>query len=320
METSKFKDFMRNNYLYFFVFVGCFAYIISGLIKIQGTGKTVGEIFASGGLALFFGFFISQLLGMQGMIKGDMNAKVVETNSLHGRTVDEVVQHMDKLDAWCAVESTKAMQNIRRKILSRQGLKYSDYFDEEDNAREVLFNLRIEDKTLRKREWDKYKVFHKAIRAKITPLTTSALTSGGEKTKDPFSLGKTKKDYSTGTASKNIVTKIMCAVLFGCYGVGMVDFSPAILIWTVLQVAVFLIMGAMKFVNSYFFVVDDLRKRTIRQIDILQKFKADIEANPNMFRSEKVILKDLKEKEVAKQAADLNETTNKNNEVINNGN
>lgn len=297
MESSKFRDFLRNNYLYFIVIFGCLAYIISGLVEIQNTGKSVGEILASGALALFFGFFIAQLLGMQGMFKAEMNPKVIDTNKLHGETVDSVVKYINRLDNWCEAENKNVLANVRRKILSHDGLKYSDYFDDDGNAIQINFDLWSKNKAQRKRERSKMRTFYKATRVKITTITTSALTSGGEKSYDPYYLGKTKKDYEIQTSSKSLFTKVVCAILFGCYGVNMIDFNPALLIWTVLQVALFLIMGAMKYINSYFFVVDDLRKRTIRQIDILQKFKADMEANPDGFQGSKLVIENKEEKE-----------------------
>ena len=38
------------------------------------------------------------------------------------------------------------------------------------------------------------------------------------------------------------------------------------------QVAVFLIMGVVKMMNSYFFVVDEFRSKLIKKIDNLQMF------------------------------------------------
>ena len=52
-------------------------------------------------------------------------------------------------------------------------------------------------------------------------------------------------------------------------------FGWAYIISSLVQIAIFLLFGGIKWVQSYYFVTEDLRKRTVRQINYLQRFKCD---------------------------------------------
>ena len=59
-----------------------------------------------------------------------------------------------------------------------------------------------------------------------------------------------------------------------------VDVDYARLIWTTLQVALFLAMGVITMFKAYNFVVDEFRGRIVKKIDNLQKFDNYISALP----------------------------------------
>lgn len=283
MDENKVKDFFRNNIIPIIIAIACLAYIARGLITINETGKTPFEIIGDGALALLFSLFITQMFGEQGFLKGDQNERVVATNKLHGETVDSICGYINLLDEWCDKKNSEALKKSRRKILSREGMKYEDYFDEQGNSREIAFDFKNKEK--RKKELKRYICYRKALRKRITPLTVSSLTSGDDMDDDPYNMGKGRKEYRKYNARTGLISKIATSVLAGCYGVNLIaNFSWAEFVWTLLQVALFLLMGAMNCVNTYFFVTDELRARTIRQINELDKFKADVTKEHNIIK------------------------------------
>jgi hypothetical protein len=70
-------------------------------------------------------------------------------------------------------------------------------------------------------------------------------------------------------------TKAILAFIFGYYGLTLLqNFSWAGLLWTVLQLAIFLLMGALKMEQSNIYVVDEYRSRITKKTSILKMFVA----------------------------------------------
>ena len=212
MEENKFKKFVKNNFIYFIIAFACLAYIAFGLIKIETTGKSVLEIIGSGIVIYFVGYVITLLFSMQGQLAGDRQEDVVKTNKLHAKCVEEIDPKINEMDDWCEEENVKALLKIRKRILNKEGLRYEDCFDEEGIAKDIAFphkslkefeftkivdgeevieticaeelkesnpgKYKIEKKKIKafnKRQSAKQKAFIKAMRVKITPLTTDLI-------------------------------------------------------------------------------------------------------------------------------------------------
>lgn len=284
METT--KKYLKQYMGYIVIVLACLIYIARGIITVEETGKTILQILADGSLALFFGIFINVVFELQGMMEGDRNEKVIATNQKHADIVDEISPNIDKLDDWCDMKNKEALKHARIRMLSVHGLKYEDCFDEEGVAKTPSFikekshDLSKEEKQLLKA---KIRCYKKSCKIKLTLLTTNSLTSEGGREYDPYYLGQTKKQYKQKTATMDIFSKLGISVIFGIYGAKLVtSFSWAFLIWTGIQVVLFLIMGVVKLYTSYMFVVDDHRSRTIKKIDNLTKFSDYIKnANNN---------------------------------------
>lgn len=294
--TEKSKDFLKQNAGYIIIFLASCVYIISGLITISETGKSITSIIVDGALAFLFGFFISRIFDLQGMMNGDRDERVKKTYKLHDDIVTRISPYIDKLDDWCEWKNKEALKVGRIRILSRGGLKYEDYFDEngvakhydidksklvhdgkfKDKAEKVKFNLE------RENEKRKYAAYKKACGLKITLLTSNILTSEGGREDDPFNFGLTKRQYETKASIKDSISKICIAIITGLYSVRLIEsFSWAFLIWTGVQVLLFLVIGVIKLYQSYMFVTDDFRSRIIKKIDKLSQFECDVKRENN---------------------------------------
>lgn len=267
---DKTKDFLRLNLFFFVVALACAVYIVRGFVEIVETGKTVGEIIADGFVSALFGFLISKLLSMQGLVKGAQAPEVADTNLLHSKTVMKITPKIYLLDKWCEEKNKEALKTAQSKILATGRISYDDF------ARGLYRTITAEGEKFMSEEElsrDRRKVVKKARRVKLTPLTASNLTSDGEKTIDPYDFGMDKKEYARARDGRQIISKIMCGALFGFYGVQLIaDFNVANLIWTSIQVVLFLVMGVISYLQSYSFVTDEYRHRIVRKIDNLIKF------------------------------------------------
>ena len=269
MKRNGFAEMFYKNAGYFVVVLVSVAYVASSLISISKSGKSIYEIIATGILSLIVGVMINGTFRSIGIRRGDEDERTVATNSLHAQTVEEITPYIDRLDSFCEGENKRALREIRTRILSGEGMKYADYFDEEGGT---LGAPSVgEKKVLRA----KRRTYFKALRVKVHPLLSSNLTSDGAKPYDPFDFGRSKKAYTSQKNAGDVLIKLLMAVIFGYFGVSLAsEINVASIIWNSLQIALYVTGGIIQMYSSYMWVVDDYRGSVVKKIDYLQKFKS----------------------------------------------
>ena len=254
--------------------VTVFVYITTGLIEIQETGRTFWEILATGAMAFIFGMTLTLLFNKKGLIKGTLHPTVLATNEEHDQNYRKILPFVSHGDAWCEIENKAALKIVRERILSKAALNYQDYFDEEGRSRDNDLSFpKGSNKIQKKRIEAKRKALKQAINAKITYLTISDLIASGENAMDPNYLGRSKTDYDRATLVNNIIGRLIPAAIVGYFTVSMLEnTSIAQFIWTAFQALIFVIMGYLKFLNSFYFIVDEDRMNNKKRIAYLNKF------------------------------------------------
>ena len=302
-DENKIKTFIKNNFLYFVIALASLAYIAYGFLSIEESGKSIVEIIGQGGVVFLVAYLICRLFSMQGLLAGDRKKEVIKTNQLHSKCVADIDPKINELDVWCEQENAKALERVRKQILNKEGLRYSDCFDNEGTPKDIDFPLEelvikgkdgseIDPSIAKKEKPELYKVayaknkahnarqiakrraFHSAIRVKITPLSADAITATTVKVNDPHNFGMDRKKYQKVDARSDLLSKAILGIIFSYFSFSFIA-GWENLISAVLQVAIFLLFGGIKWFQSYYFVVEDLRKRTVRQINYIQKFKCD---------------------------------------------
>ena len=298
MKKNSFTETFYKNAGYVVVVLISLVYVASSLINISKSGKTVYEIIGAGVLSLIVGIMINGVFRSMGVRRGDEDERTVATNALHAKTVDEIAPHIDKLDDFCERENKRAIREIRTRILAREGMKYSDYFDEEGAAlydeykskkSETLCSAHSERHFLHRvhhredaQEIARKRAYYKALRVKLKPLVSSNLTSDGVKANNPFDFGRSKKEYTTQRSASDATIKVMMAIIFGYFGVSLAsEVNVASIIWNALQIVLYVTGGVIQMYSSYMWVVDDYRGSVIKKIDYLQKFKIYAGGNEN---------------------------------------
>ena len=273
---DKLKDFMRGYIGYLAVAIICAAYIATAFVQIEATGKTTERVVADGMLYFILGILINRIFDAQGLMIGARDERVYETMKLHNEIVDRIYPFMNRLDDWCEERNNIAIKRVRRNYLSRHGMRYSDYFDEEGTATEFEFT---KDTGIRRkiREYIKYRRFRHATKIKLTQITAGLLISDAGEADDPFSMGRSKPEYIKAATKKDIIIKSLTAMLFGYFGVSLItDFSWANLIWVALQSGILIGMGVFSMQTSIIYVTDEYRGRIIKKIDLLEQFETSI--------------------------------------------
>lgn len=283
--NSKIKDFLRTNLGFFAVAFVSLSYIATAFISIEESGKSPLQILADGMVVFLLGILINRIFDGQGMMMGDRDERVRATNRIHGEIVERLASHMSELDDWCERKNDEALLRIRRRYLAAHGMRYDQFFDADGIAKPYPFKASYAN--LRERWHDHWQYHHYrcAMTMKLTRLTASLLISDGGDADDPYYMGRSKMEYVKSTLWQDVATKLATALLFGYYGVSMIqNFSWANLIWMVLQVGIFLIMGVVKLQQAQIYVTDEYRSRIIKKIDTLEMFENDI--TPHGERSE----------------------------------
>ena len=293
MSENKVKTFIRNNFIYFIIAFACVAYIVYGMVRLETSGKTIIQIVGESFVIFLFGWSISFLFSLQGMNSGDNEKEVIDTNKLHAKCVEDIDPKINEMDDWCEEQNEKALKTIRKRLLNQEGMKYDDYFDKDGIAKnDVKFTFeakpdkdcyenkakyKLEKKKVKynnKRTKAKRRMFRKATRVKITLLSTDLITATTIKNNDPNNLGMDRKQYQKMDARSDMASRVIMGITFAYFSVSFL-FGWAYLISAMVQVATFLLLGGIKFMQSRYFVKEDLRKRTVRQINFMQKFKCD---------------------------------------------
>lgn len=288
--SDKLKDFMRGYIGYLAVGVICAVYVATAFVRIEETGKTVERIIADGMLYFVLGILINRIFDAQGLMIGSRDPRVFETLKLHNEIVDRVYPFMNRLDNWCEYKNAMALKRARKSYLSRHGMRYSDYFDEDGTAKEFVFS-----KKCSFRQYAKYRRFRRAARMKLTQITAGLLISDAGEPNDPYAMGRSKPEYIKATTRKDIVIKSLTAMLFGYYGVSLItDFSWANLIWMALQAGILICMGVFSMQTSIIYVTDEYRGRIIKKIDILEQFEISIKQEERKHGNHSNIIKQQK--------------------------
>ena len=270
--SERLRDAIRNYLGYGAVVLVVLAYIASAFLTLEATGKSVGQILTDGAIVFLLGLTINRMLDLQGIHNGERDLRVRETEDRHAELVESVAPRLDALDAFCEVKNAEALARARRTYLSHRGLRYHDYFDAQGFC---VCRCRPHESTLRARfraAREKATV-RRAERIKLTRLSAGLLISDSGNPADPYFLGRSKREYERQSGRGDVLSKLLTALVFGYYGVSLLHgFSLAELIWTLLQVGLFLLMGAIKMEKSYLYVVDEYRGRIKKKSDVLRAF------------------------------------------------
>lgn len=316
--NDRYRDYLRRAAGYFAVVLVSGAYVATAFIRVGKTGKTPAEILSDGALALLLGLFINRVFDLQGMMLGERDERLCATLRLHGEIVSRLSPVLHLLPGWCAEKNRENLRECRRRILSRRGLRYEDYFEADGSrkrfalqkapgtgckkeeappekgacgqggnkpvpgalafsARGRFARERREERAAQREARADKRCLRRALCLRPTPLAPGALTAEGGRAEDPYSFGRTKKSYETGCGLRDFFTKLFMALLFGYYGVELLEnFSWGALIFKLFQVALFLLIGVTRMLRTYFFMTDEYRARIVKKIDLLQMFGASL--------------------------------------------
>lgn len=277
--NDKLKAFFNESLGYIAVALVSLIYILAGLFVPGLKGKSIYTIIAEGVTGFILGISVNYNLKLQGILKGKNSKEMQATRQSHGEAVNRVAPYIDGLDTWCEEQNATKLRQKRAQILTDAGMRYEEYFDANGLLRPV------ETESLSK---ERKRALRRALRAKITPLSTASLTCDGERSDDPFDFGETPEQYQRRTNLTDALSKVLTAAVFGYFGMDIVEgFDVAMLAWRALYVALMLALGVAKLVGAYLFVIDTYRGNIVKKINHLQSYENCAEQYARRKREEK---------------------------------
>lgn len=281
------KELLAKFSGYISAFLLSAVFILISAVTVNKSGRTFYEIFYEGALGFMFGVSIDGLLGMQGLSNGKRSELFLNTKRLHGAAVNDISDCIQELDGWCEKENARALKDGRAKLLISVGLKYSACFDESGVGLGYIKKQidtsglsRVKKREARlynRRERERERVYYKALRLKLTPLSAAVLTVDSVRPDDIHYFGASEKEYERRSFFSDALKKLFTAGIFGYYCVETVlNFSAAAFIWRTLQACIYLSGGIYKMLSAQAFIVGEYRSQLVRKIDYLQMFKNSV--------------------------------------------
>ncbi len=285
MDTEKQKRiyrFIKDSIINIAVAGISLAYMFYNMVTLSPTNLSIVECLCKSAVAIICGVMIKQGLGENGFNKG-YNSSVWETelNKYNG-ACNLANPYMDRVANFYYSQEIEKRINYRRALLMGARLKYSDFFDEEENfvGEEKLQTLT---------RFQRHAV-HKCVRVKIYNLNLFSEYSTSSSSDTKRETGDSHQRVKM--FGKNSIMQIVFAVA-GVYFVPMINsWDWGLFIMATLQVAGWVGSGVMQLYTNYNYItiekVDKLKKKK----ELINKFVLDCEhgmykENPYDLRAKK---------------------------------
>lgn len=270
--TIKIQKFIKESISIIAIVLVAVVYIFYGLITIDETGKTVGQIIADGGVSFMVGYVIKCLLNNQGLVNGERCEAFINSRNFYLGLLDDIAPIQHYLPIYCDFENEQTLKRVQTSILRSQNIKYEDY---------VNNNLDYS-----KLDSKQKKAVMKARNVVIHLINDAVLLSDSQISLDTGKdLSVSKKKYSTSSNLKMLVVSVMIAILFGYFGIDKESgFDKMGAIWSAIQVTIYLALGSMQYFQGFNFMADTYKTALVRKANHLERFKNMYAENPSRFK------------------------------------
>lgn len=267
---------VRANFGWLGVSFIAIAYLLFSLVDIQEKDATLLTIILSTATSLLVGFSINRMLDIQGINVGLSNPQFMEVDKLYYETVKSLGESRTKARPFCQVKNIEALKEVRMTILSYAGLEYDEYFDVEGTYNGQLPTIEPNDsKDTIKDKKHQIKHIRWAVRHRITQLTPVMLLADDTRLLDPNYLGRKISDYTYASIRNDLIAKLLPAFIFGRLTVGLLSgFNLYLLIWSLVEISLYVLMGLIKYYTSYNFVTTVYKQRLINKTNYLEELKS----------------------------------------------
>lgn len=201
-----------------------------------------------------------------------------------GSRVKEVIENneMEDLEKWCDEKNKANYENQRKRILASVGLEYKDFFKNGEYTGKEIYIPKI--KEARQigmwyfpRAWrmavKQSKALASARYLRLSEISAQMLTTEGENANDQYRMGRDVHTFRKQTAKSQAKTKILIALIFGYYTSAIIaNFSFLNLVIKIMQVAFALVMGAIDYLATTGYVINELMGRYTKKTRLIDQY------------------------------------------------
>ena len=257
-NLDKTLEFFKKNLYNFILVIVSFVFIFKDIVQIQETGKSVLEIVADSVISFIMAMTFNIILGKKGIIAAQ---KLVSYENCMRTYSDEIEKTNDKieyLEDYCEFKNNNKLKLIQKRILTKACINYEDYI----NGKLELYSLNKDQK----------RAIKKVKRISFHYLTPDNLLSETDARYEKGKKDMTLAEFEKSQNFQDTVSKVICALIFGYFGVSGITGGWAEIIWGSIQVGLWLIMGLCKYVQNYSYVKDVYQQKIYRKINLLIEF------------------------------------------------
>lgn len=270
---KKFNDIFRDYIGYILSVLVVLGYVLTALMTIATTDKTIGEIIVNGFIIFTLGVLLANTMGHQGINEGEKDEEVKKTKNEHHAMLLTTQPYWDEIEAFCNLKNRMALQQERERILNFATLKYSDYFDVDGNFIGAFHEI-PEDKRLKSLAQRKNAAIEKSISLQVTQITPTDLITENAKPNDPLARGRSKRQYLIQTNAQELFAKVATAVVGGIYTAQFLGADIGEIVYRIVIAVILLAFGVVKYYANYRFIVGENNDRTIMATHWLREFES----------------------------------------------
>lgn len=266
---KKITLFIKDNISNISLVLICLSYILYGMLTIQESGKTVAEIIASGLISAFAGFAIKATRMSSGLADGYNSQLFLMKVNLYGEKKAEISEYIEELTPFCSFKNEERLRQKQSEYLTQHAMKYelfaNGYYDNDET---------------------KSKILEKTRAIKVYEYTPSLITNAyGNFKKEEDILNNNPKSYKIRKTRNRVIITIMIGLIWGYFDI-VQNFNVGGIIYSSLQVALYLILGQLEYNDAYYFVTQTLRDKIDRVVSIIDEFQNIRKNHPNKFKLE----------------------------------
>lgn len=254
--TEKVIDFVKKNILNGVLFIIVALFMVKDIIEIQESGKTVLEILATSMFNFTFGFAINTILQKKGLIAGQETNKYIELDKKYEEEINKTDDKIDLMDEFCDLKNDELLEKARKRVLRMGRIKYEDFMTK---PKEECCHTKEQE------QW-----YAKAEKVKIQFITPDNLLSETDARYDRGKKEETIETHSKKQILSGIPTRIIVALIGGYFTVS-TALNKANILWSALQVAVWLAFGLVSYYQNFMFIQTYMNKIK-RKIKYLKEF------------------------------------------------
>lgn len=290
-KKNKIIKYIKDGIINIIVIGISLAYILFQQISITTTAVNLITVLGKSALGILCGILIKQGLGENGFTKGYNSPIWKEELEKYNATCNTANEYMERVDNFYYYEEIEKRKKNRRAILMGVRLKYSDFFDDEE---EFIGQDKMEGLNKIQK-----KAVNRCVKIKIYNLNlfseySSATTSDTHKE-------KTDASQRAKMAGKNSLSAAFVAIA-GAYFIPIIDgWNWGNFIFATLQVCMWSASGVMQSLTNANYVTVDKVNKLKRKKELIQKFVFG--CKQGMYKNNPYELREQKKKAKAEELA-----------------